>query len=69
MYDDYTNTDEEGGQLSNGLRFDFGGTSSIDNSQITIDNFENAIYDLLGRRVDNPTKGVYIVNGRKVVFR
>lgn len=25
-------------------------------------------YDLSGRRVDNPVKGVYIVNGKKVVF-
>ena len=28
-----------------------------------------AIYDLQGRRVDNPTKGVYIINGRKVVIK
>jgi hypothetical protein len=27
------------------------------------------IYDLQGRRVDNPTKGVYIVNGKKVLVR
>ena len=27
-----------------------------------------AIYDLQGRRVVNPTKGVYIVGGRKVIF-
>jgi hypothetical protein len=27
-----------------------------------------AIYDLLGRRVANPTKGVYIVNGKKIVI-
>ena len=26
------------------------------------------IYDLMGRRVLNPTKGVYIVNGKKIVF-
>ena len=26
------------------------------------------IYDLQGRRVENPTKGMYIVNGRKVIF-
>ena len=28
---------------------------------------EDAIYDLQGRRVLNPTRGLYIVNGRKVV--
>lgn len=27
-----------------------------------------AIYDLSGRRVDSPAKGIYIINGRKVVF-
>ena len=27
-----------------------------------------AVYDLQGRRVANPTKGVYIVNGKKVLF-
>ena len=26
-------------------------------------------YDLQGRRVENPTKGVYIKNGRKVVIK
>ena len=33
---------------------------------------ENAapvVYDLLGRRVDNPTSGIYIVNGKKVVIK
>ena len=27
------------------------------------------IYDLQGRRVENPTKGIYIVNGRRVVIK
>ena len=33
---------------------------------------ENAapvVYDLLGRRVDNPTSGIFIVNGKKVVIK
>ena len=30
---------------------------------------QTAIYDLQGRRVENPTKGIYIVNGRKVVIK
>jgi hypothetical protein len=29
----------------------------------------DAIYDLQGRQVDNPSKGVYIVNGKKVVVK
>ena len=28
-----------------------------------------AIYDLQGRKVDNPTKGIYIINGKKVVVK
>jgi hypothetical protein len=28
-----------------------------------------AVYDLQGRRVLNPTKGMYIINGKKVVIR
>jgi hypothetical protein len=27
------------------------------------------IYDLAGRRVENPTKGMYIVNGKKVFIK
>ena len=27
------------------------------------------IYDLTGRRVTHPTKGIYIVNGRKVMIK
>ena len=41
--------------------------TSIDNSEFIIQNSE-LIYDLQGRRVENPTKGVYIVNGVKRVF-
>ena len=47
------------------LRFD--GSTDIDNSEITIQN-SVLIYDLQGRRVLNPTKGVYIVGGKKVIF-
>ena len=46
-----------------------GGTTSIDNEQLTIDNGQLTIYDLQGRRVLNPTKGMYIVNGKKIVIK
>lgn len=40
--------------------------STIDNSQFTID----SCYDLSGRRVAQPTqKGIYIVNGKKIVIK
>ena len=30
---------------------------------------QNAVYDLTGRRVQNPTKGIYIVNGKKILVK
>ncbi len=49
------------------------GIRSIDNSQLTIDNWAGAWYDLQGRRVANgqkpKAKGLYIVNGRKIVIK
>ena len=38
---------------------------SIDGSKSNVGPF----YDLQGRRVDNPTKGVYFVNGKKIVIK
>jgi hypothetical protein len=43
-----------------------GGTTSIESPELKAQGSE-FIYDLQGRRVANPTKGVYIVGGRKVI--
>ena len=43
------------------------GATGIENSEFKIQNSE-LIYDLQGRRVEHPTKGMYIVNGVKRVF-
>ena len=43
------------------------GIKAIDNGQLTIENSE--VYNLAGQRVANPTKGLYVVNGRKVVLK
>ena len=49
------------------LRLVDGSTTEIDASQV--EGMEETIYyDLQGRRVLNPTNGVYIVNGKKVVI-
>ena len=49
-----------------GLRI--GGTTEIDPSQI--EGWEEDVYyDLQGRRVENPTQGIYIVNGKKVIVK
>ena len=41
------------------------GVNSIDNGQWTMDN----VYNLNGQRVNNAKKGLYIVNGKKVVIK
>ena len=48
-----------------GFGDDTTGISVIDNGKLTIDNY----YDLQGRRVAQPTKGLYIVNGKKVFIK
>jgi len=41
------------------------GVNSIDNGHRTMDN----VYNLNGQRVNNAKKGLYIVNGKKVVIK
>ena len=53
-------------QQSNGLRFVVEGTTDIEVVQPT-QSSEYIIYDLMGRRVEKMEKGIYIVNGRKVL--
>ncbi|MBO5881301.1 MAG: leucine-rich repeat domain-containing protein, partial [Paraprevotella sp.] len=42
-------------------------TSAVES--IKADKKENVIYDLYGRVVDVPTKGIYIINGKKVLVK
>ncbi len=49
------------------LEFNFGGTTAIDAIQKQTKNGE--FYNLAGQRVANPSKGLYIVNGKKVVIK
>ncbi len=54
--------------LSNELDIDWGdGTTSIKNMKVGIE--DNIYYDLQGRRVLYPQKGIYIVNGKKVILK
>ena len=50
------------------IRFEGDGSTGIEKSEIR-NHKSDMIYDLMGRRVENPTKGVYIVGGRKVVIK
>ncbi len=61
-------TSNPGGQLSNGYRFDFSGTTAIESVE-TVSAAPAVYYDLSGRRVENPAKGIYIVNGKKVLVK
>lgn len=57
-----------GASGSASLRFDFGGTTAIEEVETEV--AETVIYDLTGRRVSEITKaGVYIVNGKKVLVK
>ena len=47
------------------IRFDDGETTDIDEVEGENGDVEN-VYDLQGRVVENPAKGIYIVNGKKV---
>ena len=65
--------DESIARSKEALFFDF--DAARENSQTTgIENVSNAkqpqedvVYDLQGRRVANPTHGIYIINGKKVI--
>lgn len=51
-----------------GLVFDFGSVTGIEG--VTKNNGEKAeIYDLSGRRVAKAQKGIYIINGKKVIIK
>ena len=55
-------------QKSLSVRFDDGETTDID--ELKGESGEvKTIYDLQGRVVENPTSGIYIINGKKVVVK
>jgi hypothetical protein len=52
------------------LEFEDGGTTGIETNENSRHSTEDGVYyDLQGRHVENPTRGVYIVNGKKVVIK
>ena len=46
-----------------------GNTTGIDATLVNSEKVNSVVYDLQGRRVAQPTKGLYIVNGKKVVIK
>lgn len=53
--------------VRNGFSFD-DATTGISNVNVNVNGKEN-VYDLQGRKVSTPGKGLYIVNGKKVVIK
>ena len=52
------------------LEFEDGSTTGIESIESSKNSTEDGVYyDLQGRRVEKPTRGVYIVNGKKVVIK
>jgi hypothetical protein len=50
------------------IEFEDGTTTGIDDIEEQVRPNDGVIYDLHGRVVKNPGKGIYIVNGKKVLF-
>ena len=50
------------------FNFDDATTTGINTIQPAVEKKNDVIYDLQGRRVTNPSRGIYIVNGKKVVI-
>ena len=67
-FDAWSNSVGLSDNYSNLFRIDIveDGTGIAD---VTIEDDNNAIYDLQGRKVQQPGKGIYIVNGKKIMIR
>lgn len=62
------NSVNSGNARAYSIRFVKGNTTGINDIKAeTIDS--NVIYDLRGQRVERPTKGIYIINGKKVMIK
>ena len=55
------------GNAARFLSFDFGTETALEGVEGENGNVKAEIYDLAGRRVQNAQKGLYIVNGKKVI--
>ena len=68
IYDDKVIDTSAGGQLSNGFRFDFSGITTVEDVRFESSDAK-ACYDLQGRKSDTTSKGLYIIDGRKVLVK
>jgi len=58
----------DGVNPANGLKFNFGGVANGIDGVKADSNKGTVVYDLQGRRVNKLSKGLYIVNGKKVIL-
>ena len=58
-----------GGSAREFIGFGEDETTGIENLTPALSEGEGTVYDLQGRRVAQPTKGLYIVNGKKVIIK
>ena len=71
----YAELSEEGILQAKSVSFFFGDendfniTTSIKEVVLSEEAAGHIVYDLQGRRVSNPSSGVYIVNGKKLVVK
>ena len=54
-------------KADNGSSFIIDTPDAINSIEAEQQNADGAIYDLSGRRVSKTTKGIYIINGKKVI--
>ena len=57
------------GEATNGLRLEFGDETTGITATETLNNDNAPIYDLSGRRVANPVKGIYVKGGKKIYVK
>ena len=62
-------SDPTAGSGAPSLSIDFGGTTGIDEVRGKMEDVRGEYYNLAGQRVAQPTKGLYIVNGKKVILK
>lgn len=65
----YLTADYVTGDATNGLRLEFGGETTGIVATETLNNVNAPIYDLSGRRVANPVKGIYVKGGKKIYVK
>lgn len=56
-------------KIVNNKKAENGPTTGIDQAETTSSKQNNHIYNLNGQKVNNPTKGIYIINGKRIILK